>query len=418
MQNDPLKNAEAQLRAVAAILELSEKEIKALLKIDKLIKGEISIKTDNGKTKKFKAWRSQHNNARGPYKGGIRFHANVTENEVKALSIWMTWKCALAGVPFGGGKGGVIIDPRSLSGAELQRLSRAYSRFVSPYIGSRKDVPAPDVNTDGNVMAWILDEHEKVTKCGDPGAITGKPFSIGGSNGRPQATGFGGFCILNSFVKDLKLKKKPSLAVQGVGNVGSHFSKFAYEAGYEVVALSDSKNTVWNEEGINVLKALDWKNINGSFIGFSGGKVLPAEAVIGTDADILVPAALENAIREDNWEEVKAKYIIELANGPVSAEAEKKLFERGVVVIPDILANMGGVVVSYFEWVQNLSGTSWEEKDVLLKLEEIMTKAFHDACGEWSAIKKIKGGEVTCRMGAYAVAVRRVLEAMRLRGRI
>jgi glutamate dehydrogenase len=417
MQNDPLKNAEAQLRAVAAILELSDKEIKALLKIDKLVKGELSVKTDGGKTKKFKAWRSEHNNARGPYKGGIRFHAGVTESEVKALSIWMTWKCALAGVPFGGGKGGVIVDPKDLSKSELERLSRAYARFVAPYMGSRKDVPAPDVNTDGNVMAWILDEYEKVTKNGDPAAITGKPLSIGGSKGRPGATGFGGFCVLNSFVKAMKLKRKPSIAVQGVGNVGSHFSEFAYEAGYEVVAISDSRNTIWNAEGINVPKALEWKNINGTFSGFSGGKLLPADAIVGIGADIFVPAALENAVREDNWNNVKSKYVIELANGPVSPEAEKKLFDNGVVVVPDILANMGGVVVSYFEWVQNLSGVSWEEDDVRIKLECVMTEAFNNAWREWSDIKKIKGDGVTFRMGAYAVAVRRVLEAMRLRGR-
>jgi len=417
MQNDPLKNAEAQIRAVAGLIGLSEREVKALLKIDNLVKGEISVKTDDGKVKKFKAWRSQHNDARGPYKGGIRFHAGVTESEVKALSIWMTWKCSLAGIPFGGGKGGVIVDPKKLSVGELERLSRAYARFIAPYIGEHKDVPAPDVNTDGTIMAWMLDEYEKKIKHGEPGAITGKPLAIGGSKGRPAATGLGGFYTLEALVKSLKLKKKPSLAVQGVGNVGSYFSGFAYDAGYKVIALSDSRHTIFNPEGINVKKALLWKKEKGTFEGFTGCKVLPAEAVIGVDADIFVPAALENAVRGDNYKEIKAKYVMELANGPVSPEAEEKLVEKGVIIVPDILANMGGVVVSYFEWAQNLSGYYWEESDVKKKLGVIITSAFNGAWEEWSSLKK-GNKKVSFRMGAYAIALRRVLEAMKLRGRV
>ncbi|MDD5099041.1 MAG: Glu/Leu/Phe/Val dehydrogenase [Candidatus Colwellbacteria bacterium] len=416
MQNDPLKNAESQLRAVASVLELSEKEIKALLRIDKLVKGELSVKMDNGKTKKFKAWRSQHNNAKGPYKGGIRFHPNVTESEVKALSLWMSWKCALAGIPFGGGKGGVIVNPKSLSRRELERLSRAYAKMIYPYIGESKDVPAPDVNTDGAVMAWILDEYEKITKRNEPGAITGKPISLGGSKGRLEATGLGGFFTLNSLVKAMKMKN-PTLAVQGVGNVGSFFCRFAYEAGYKIVAVSDSKNMVWNEKGVDIPKALDWKLLNGSFEGFNGGKLFPADSIVGSAADIFVPAALENAIDRDNMGELKAKCILELANGPCTPEAEENLNKKGVVIVPDILANAGGVVVSYFEWAQNISGFYWEEKTIKERLKEIMAKAFDGAWNEWTEIKKIKKDNIPFRMGAYAIAVRRVLEAMRMRGR-
>ncbi|MDD4931222.1 MAG: Glu/Leu/Phe/Val dehydrogenase [Candidatus Colwellbacteria bacterium] len=418
MVNDPLKNAEAQLRSVAELIGLSDKEIKILLKIDNLLKGEISIKDDKGKIKKFKAWRSQHNNARGPYKGGIRFHERVTENEVKALSIWMTWKCALAGIPFGGGKGGVIVDPKKLSVSELEKLSRAYARLISPVIGDKKDVPAPDVNTDGSIMAWMLDEYEKKVKHGEPGAITGKPLALGGSKGRPEATGLGGYYILKFLVDALGLEKKPTIAVQGVGNVGSYFSKFAHDGGYKVIALSDSRNCIFDDKGIDVHKALAWKADSGSFVGYSAGRIVSADEILDVKCDIFVPAALENAVRGDNVERIKAKNIIEMANGPISPEAEARLTEKGVIIVPDVLANMGGVIVSYFEWCQNLSGYYWEVEEVRKRLEDVMKPAFGNAWGEWISLKKEKGSKIPFRMGAYSIAVRRVIEAMRLRGKI
>jgi len=416
--DNPLGNAKKQLEETAEILGLDQKIVRKLSRIDRFIEGDIEIKLDSGKKKKFKAFRSQHNNARGPYKGGIRFHPQVTSDEVKALSMWMTWKGAVVDIPFGGGKGGVAVDPEELSRNELERLSRAYIEFISPYIGERKDIPAPDVNTNSQIMAWMLDEYEKIAGHKEPGALTGKPIELGGSKGRTEATGLGGFYILESFVKTLKKpKNKITIAVQGFGNVGSYFAKFCDQAGYKIVAVSDSQNALYDPKGLDIAKVLSHKEKNRSFVGYKSGKILPSDDLLYLDVDILSPAALENAITKDNALKIKAKNIIELANGPITAEAEEVLTRRGIMIIPDVLANAGGVAVSYFEWVQNLTNYYWEEKEVYQKLERLMRKAYGAVMAEY---QKLKTGQpkINTRKAAYAIALRRVVAAMKLRGEI
>ncbi len=415
--NNPLENARKQLEQVAEILGFDALTIKKLSRIDRFIEGNIEIKLDNGKTKKFKAFRSEHNNACGPYKGGIRFHPGVSVDEVKALSMWMTWKTAVVGIPYGGGKGGVIVEPSSLSKRELERLSRAYIRLIAKYIGSDKDIPAPDVNTNGRVMAWMLDEYEKIIGRKDPGALTGKPLELGGSKGRTEATGLGGFYILEAFAKKLKKPKKNiTLAIQGCGNVGSYFARFAYKAGYKIVAISDSRNTIYDSKGINAEKALAYKEKNKTLVGFPA-KIMASEEIVGVATDIFVPAALENAIHENNAAKLKCRYVLELANGPTTPEAEKILTKKGILIIPDVLANAGGVAVSYFEWVQNLQNYYWEEKEVYAKLKKLMLDAYSSVEKKYAELKRVHKG-INMRMAAYAIAVERVRKAMELRGEL
>lgn len=388
MLNDPFENAKKQIDNAAKYLDIDKKTLAKLKTPDRVLKAKLKIKMDNGKTKIFQAYRSEHNNARGPYKGGIRYHFNVSESEVKALSTWMTWKCATVGIPYGGGKGGIIVDPKPLSAGERERLSRAYMRAFYKYFGAWKDVPAPDVNTGGEEMAWMLDEYERLTGRQEPGMITGKPLELGGSQGRTEATGLGGFYVLEQLAKVKKLdKKKTTLAVQGVGNVGFWLIEFAKKAGYQVVA---------------------WSNSQGG--EYKGKKITNAQ-LLELPVDVLVPAALENQITKDNAAQVRAKYIIEMANGPVTPEADEILHRRGIVSLPDVLCNAGGVTVSYFEWAQNNAGYYWEKADVFSKLKVIMDKAFRDT---WKVYTEKK---VNPRMAAYILAVDRVVRAMRLRGR-
>jgi glutamate dehydrogenase len=418
MKNNPLENAKQQLFDIAKVLELDKKTIDRLLKIENFVFGEISIKLDNGNTQKFKAWRSQHNNACGPYKGGIRFHEGVTEEEVRALSMWMTWKTAVVGIPYGGAKGGVAVNPKSLSKSELQRLSRAYIKLIYKSIGADKDIPAPDVNTNAEIMGWMLDEYEKLVGHKEPGALTGKPIELGGSKGRTEATGLGGSYVLDSFVKKIKKQKKNvSVAVQGFGNVGSYFTRFVYLNGYKVVAVSDSKNTLYNEKGLNISKVFEYKMANDTFKGFSGGKLLPPEAVLSLNVDILVPAALENAVNEDNVSKINARHILEMANGPITPKAEEILTAKKILIVPDVLANAGGVAVSYFEWVQNLQNYYWEEREVYAKLKKIMDDAFASVWIEFDRLVKISK-KATLRQAAYSLAVQKVIKAMKFRGEI
>ncbi|MCL4406122.1 MAG: Glu/Leu/Phe/Val dehydrogenase [Patescibacteria group bacterium] len=416
MKNNPLESAKQQLLDIAKILELDKKTVDRLLKIENLVSGEISVKLDNGRIQKFKAWRSQHNSACGPYKGGIRFHEGVTVEEVQALSMWMTWKTAVVGIPYGGGKGGVVVNPKNLSKSELQRLSRAYIKLIAEHIGSDKDIPAPDVNTNAEIMGWMLDEYEKIVGRKEPGVLTGKPLELGGSKGRTEATGLGGSYVLDSFVKKLKKQKKNvSIAVQGFGNVGSYFAKFAYKNGYKIVAVSDSKNTLYNEKGLNIDKAFDYKAANDTFKGFPGGKLLPAEAVLSLNVDILVPAALENAVNEENVSKINARHILEMANGPVTPRAEEVLTAKKILILPDVLANAGGVVVSYFEWVQNLQNYYWEKEEVYAKLKKLMDKAFASVWSEFERLSKVSK-KSTLRQAAYSLAVQKVVGAMKARG--
>ncbi|MFH0942982.1 MAG: Glu/Leu/Phe/Val dehydrogenase [Candidatus Beckwithbacteria bacterium] len=396
--NDPYLNAVKQLETVAKYIEI-DKSILEQLKSPKMVhRADLKVKMDNGKTATFKAFRSQHNDAVGPYKGGIRFHPNVSEDEVKALSMWMTWKCSVVGIPYGGAKGGVICDPKNMSETELQRLSRAYMRAMYKHFGSFKDVPAPDVNTTPEIMAWMIDEYERLTGRHEPGVITGKPVEMGGSLGRTEATGLGGFYVLEQLNKVRNLvRKTTTVAVQGVGNVGYWFSFFAKKAGYKIVALSNSKGGVYDKNGLDPDKFLNYK------------QNITNKQLLELAVEVLVPAALENVITKENAGKIRAKYIIEMANGPVTPEADKILHKKGIISIPDVLANAGGVTVSYFEWVQNNTGYYWEKDEVFAKLKAIMDKAF----GEVWEIYKTK--QVNPRMAAYILAVERVVRAMKLR---
>ncbi|PWU23416.1 glutamate dehydrogenase, partial [Candidatus Cerribacteria bacterium 'Amazon FNV 2010 28 9'] len=374
---DQYTNAKRQLTEVASLLHLSDEVVAQLSVPDKLLTVSLPVRMDDGSTKVFTGFRSQHNNARGPYKGGIRFHQNVSESEVKALSMWMTWKCAVADIPYGGGKGGVIVDPSTLSESELERLSRAFAARIAVDIGEDVDVPAPDVNTDPKIMAWMIDEYAKVTGKSSVAVFTGKPIEKGGSEGRTEATGYGGVYVLNALVAKEKLKRKNvTIAIQGIGNVGSFFALKAKEEGYTVVALSDSKGAIVNEAGLDPQAVLEYKEKNRTLKGFPGAKEISNDELLLLKTTILVPSALENVITEANAAKLQCQYIIEMANGPVTPEADAILQKRNIISVPDVLANSGGVTVSYFEWVQNKKQEHWKKDDVLMKLQEKITPAF------------------------------------------
>jgi glutamate dehydrogenase/leucine dehydrogenase len=428
--SNPHLNAVKQLEQVAKLLlELYPTKdqpkvaaaIEKLKEPDNVISGKLKIKMDDGSKKEFQAYRSQHNNARGPYKGGIRFHQDVSLEEVKALSTWMTWKCAVTGIPYGGGKGGVVVDPKKLSDTELQRVSRAYARLIAEHVGPWIDVPAPDVNTNGQIMAWMADEYDQVWRA--KGALhanplatfTGKPIALGGSQGREEATGLGGVYVLEKLVAELFPKKKKAdltIAVQGFGNVGYWFAVHAHERGYKVVAVSDSKNGIHVPAGLDPQKTYTEKQKNKQLPSGNGIKQISNAELLELDADILVPAALENVITAQNAANVKAKVIIEMANGPITPEADAILEQKNVTLIPDILANAGGVSTSYFEWVQNLQGYSWTKEEVLAKLQPLMENAFQEM---WQ-LKQEKSQPA--RMATYMIAVKRVIDTMILRGRV
>ena len=413
------ENALAQLEKVRDKLGVSKEMFEQLASHDQVIERDLEVVMDNGEKKQFKAYRAQHNNARGPYKGGIRFHEQVSEDEVRALSMWMSWKCAIAGIPFGGSKGGVVVDPKKLSAGELERLSRAFARAMADEIGAWKDVPAPDVNTNGQIMAWMLDEYEKTVGGSEPGAFTGKPIALGGSAGREQATGLGGCYILEKLAKRYKLDKKATkIAVQGIGNVGYWFAYFANRAGYRVVAISDSQGGVYVEDGLNPELTMECKREKGQVAGcycvgsvcdLASGHKIGNDELLELPVDILVPAALENVIDEGVAKKLQAKYMIEMANGPVSPEADKILVERGIISVPDVLANAGGVTTSYFEWVQNNMGYYWEEEEVFGKLKKIMERGFDEI------VKIYERERVGMREAAYLYGVGRVVEAMKWR---
>lgn len=422
-------HAVEQLMQVAALLRDTypkherarfDSAIAKLKEPDQVHEGELIIAMDDGTEKSFTAYRSQHDNARGPYKGGIRFHPNVSKDEVMALSTWMTWKCAVTGIPYGGSKGGVIVDPRLLSSTELQRLSRAYARFVAPFVGAWVDVPAPDVNTTGQIMAWMVDEYESYVQenfesiAENPLAtFTGKPLNLGGSQGREEATGLGGVYVLESLAEKMQWldPKKVRIAIQGFGNVGYWFAYHAAKRGYTVVAVSDSKQVLYDEAGIDPEHVLAHKKEYGTLTA-DASKVISNEELLALDVDILVPAALENAITAENAKSIRANIIIEMANGPTTPEADAILEKKEIMVIPDVLANAGGVTTSYFEWVQNLQGYYWAHEEVLRKLEPLMRQAFRDA---WEVKTEKK---VSMRMATYLKAVKSVVDAIMVRGRV
>lgn len=408
--NDPFQNALEQLSEVRKLIKIDENIFAQLQSPQRVLEVSIPVRMDDGSVKVFTGYRSQFNDARGPFKGGIRFHPDVSLSEVKALSAWMTWKTAVVDIPLGGGKGGVIVDPKKLSLGELERLSRGYMQAVFKFVGPNLDVPAPDVNTDSRIMSWMMDEYEKLSGVHQPGMITGKPLSIGGSLVRDYATAQGAFYVLNEAAKKMGLRKDASVAIEGFGNAGSHLAEILQKHGYKIIAVSDSQGVVANCMGLDIAGIKKHKELTGTVVGYSGGESSNVHC-LAQDADIFIQAALENSITLENVDKIKAKMIVEVANGPVTPEADEILNKKNILVVPDVLANAGGVMVSYFEQVQNAYGYYWKEDEVLEKLQEKMSKAFKEVWEE-----KMRHS-TSMRMGAYVLAIRRVAEAMKDRGR-
>ncbi|HPC30677.1 MAG TPA: Glu/Leu/Phe/Val dehydrogenase [Candidatus Pacearchaeota archaeon] len=376
-QNEMLKTAQDLIRKTGKKLNLSQEEIDFLIQPDRVIEVKIPVKMDNGVIKSFIGFRSQHSNVLGSYKGGIRFHPTVSREEVIALSILMTLKCAANNLPLGGGKGGVIVNSEELSEGELEKLSRGYAKAIAPFIGEEIDIPAPDVNTDSKIMLWMLDEYEKTIGRKSPATFTGKPVEAGGSLGRTEATGRGGVIVMENLLKNLN-KDYKTIAVQGFGNVGYYFSKIAFEKNYKIVAISDSKGGIYNENGLNPEEVMKIKKETNKVTDFKKGKIISNEKLLELKVDILVPAALENVISQKNANKIKAKVIIEMANSPVTEETYPILEKREIKIVPDILANAGGVIVSYFEWLQNKKNEKWSEEKVNQKLEEKLKESFKE----------------------------------------
>ncbi len=394
------------LKKIAPLADLSGKEIELLQKPDKILKTQLKI---SGKT--YPAYRVQFNNARGPYKGGIRFHPDVNEDELKSLAFWMTIKTAVTDLPFGGGKGGVAVDSKKLTKKELEELSRAYVNAFYKYLGPDTDVPAPDAYTTPEIMGWMLDEYEKLTRTKAPAFITGKPLALGGSKVRDIATALGGVYILEEAVKKIKLEKKEA-AIQGFGNAGMNIALLLAERGYTIVAVSDSKGGIYDAQGLDMEEAIKAKNITGSVTGYAKAKKISNQELLECKCTILVPSALGGVITEKNAANVKAKIVLELANGPTAPAADAILLRKNVLVLPDILANSGGVTVSYFEWLQNKKNESWGEKEVKEKLLEKMKTAF---AGAWEEHLK---SNCDFRTAAYVLALRKIVAAEKKRNTI
>ena len=404
--------SQKQLDEVAAIINLETAAYELLRRPLRELHVAFPIKMDNGTTKIFDGFRVQHNNARGPNKGGIRFHPDETIDTVRALASWMTWKTSVMDLPLGGGKGGVICDPKTMSGGELERLSRAYIRQTGSFLGPEKDIPAPDVYTTPQIMAWMADEYSIMQGNNEFGVITGKPLALGGSAGRTDATARGGVYCVREAAGTLGLNLSGArAAIQGYGNVGSYAHKLAVELlGMKVIALSDSKGSMYNPEGFPYEAVIAHKKNTGSVTGFPGSAPITDKELLELDVTVLFPAALDSVITEKNAPNIRAKIIAELANGPTTPEADTILYNKGVYIIPDLLCNAGGVTVSYFEMVQNAYGDYWEEDEVLRRLEKKMKTAFS------AVLQTAQTYKVHNRLAAYIVAVERVAEAMKLRG--
>ncbi|OGD67104.1 hypothetical protein A3F08_00915 [Candidatus Berkelbacteria bacterium RIFCSPHIGHO2_12_FULL_36_9] len=408
-----------QLKKVAEILKLDQKVVKHLEKPDRILDFTFSVKMDSGKIKKFHGYRVQHNNARGPYKGGIRYHPEVDLEEVDNLAFWMTFKCAVVDIPFGGSKGGVIVNPKELSENELERLTRGYVQNIYKYIGPKVDVPAPDVYTNSQTMAWIYDEYSKLVGKDSPAVVTGKPIKLGGSKGREVATALGGMFVLLEAMKKLKMTPKNCrVHIQGFGNAGANFAHLAYHKGFKICGASDSKTALIDKTGKGfdyhtlehvkaTKKLVDICNCSEIQCNCQDHKHMTNDQFLTQEADILVLAALGDQITKKNASKIKAKIVLELANGPVNLKADKILHKNNIMVIPDILANTGGVIVSYFEWYQNIHKEKWSKTEVRTKLKKIMTKAFKEV------YKNSKKYKVDLRTGAYIVATKRIVKAMK-----
>ncbi len=409
---NPFETAQRQVDICAKYLNLDAGMTEILKHPKRELTVNFPVRMDNGSYRVFTGYRVQYNMARGPTKGGIRYHPQVTLDEVRALAAWMTWKCAVVSLPYGGAKGGVICDPKAMSKGELERMTRRFASEISPIIGPEIDVPAPDVYTDSQTMAWIMDTYSMQKGYSVPGVVTGKPLSIGGSEGRGEATGRGCMYVIREAAKDLGLNMKgASVAVQGFGNAGSVAAKLVHaELGGKIIAVSDTKGGILNKNGLDPVAVEKYKQEKGSVVGFPGSQKISNNELLALDCDVLIPAALENQITRENASSVKAKIIAEAANGPTTPEADEILHKNKVTVLPDVLANAGGVTVSYFEWVQDLQGYFWDVNDVNSRLERVMSGSYRGV----AEVAKKHG--VHNRTAAYIVAVGRVVEAMRVRG--
>jgi glutamate dehydrogenase (NAD(P)+) len=411
LRENPFELAREQLRRVAGAFDIDDNIVEVLSRCKKAVVVSIPVYLSDGTVQSFEGYRVTHNVARGPSKGGIRYHPDVTLDEVRALSMWMTWKCALMGIPFGGAKGGVVCDPKVLNRSELERLTRRYTSEIINEIGPEKDIPAPDVGTDASVMAWIFDTYSMNMGHSVLGVVTGKPLTIGGSLGREEATSRGALYVLRDAIQKLDRSFEGlTVAVQGFGNVGRFLARFLAEEGATVVAVSDSRGGIYNARGIDIQAAIAHKRESGALAGFKGAEPITNEDLVLLPCDVLAPCALEQVITSENADKVQAKIICEGANGPVTPAADEILEGKGVLVLPDILANGGGVVVSYFEWVQGLQEYFWTEAEVNEKLDGIVSNAFEET---WATRER---RATSMRVAAYGLAVQRVAQATVTRG--
>ncbi|MFW6285864.1 MAG: Glu/Leu/Phe/Val family dehydrogenase [Nanoarchaeota archaeon] len=413
MENEKIiisKSCKEKLEIIKQVEGLNSKELFILENPKRILNINYPIRMDNGQIQMINAVRIHYNDALGPTKGGIRFHQDVNSKEIAELAFLMSLKTSLVNLPYGGAKGGVKINPKNLSEGELERVSRGYVREIYNFLGPQKDIPAPDVNTNPKIMAWMMDEYEKLTNQKNPGAFTGKPLLIGGSLGRDEATAKGAFYIIEEKFKNTD-KSKIKIALQGFGNAGSHLALMLYELGFKIVALSDSQTGIYKEDGFNVKKLIEFKKTKKSFIHYDAKKISNQD-LLELDIDILIPAALGNVITSKNASNIKAKYIIEVANSPISTIADQILNDKKIEIIPDILANSGGVIVSYFEWIQNIQNYYWEKEEVNIKLKEKILKAYNNL------LKFNIKNKVSFRASSYIYAAERILEAERIRGHL
>ena len=406
-------NCYNQLDKVAKVLKLGQAELDILTIPKRILTFSFPVKLDSGEIRYFTAYRMQFNDARGPTKGGIRFHPEVNLEEIKTLAFLMTLKCAVVNLPYGGAKGGVMVESKSFSQEELERISRGYIREINGFIGHDIDIPAPDVNTDAKIMAWMLDEYEKLKGRHSPAAITGKPIALHGSKAREFSTSMGGAYVLHELAESFDMKpRKTTVAVQGFGNVGMNIARILHEWGYKVIAVSDSRSGIYNKNGLNIKDVISYKEKTGRLSKFKGSQEISNEELLELKTDVLVPAALEDQITKKNANNVKAKLILEMANRPITPEADDILLDKNIFVVPDILANAGGVVVSYFEWVQNSMNFYWSEREVLDKLKTYMTGAVRELS------KTCTDFRCDMRKSLYINAVKKILEAEKLRGNL
>ena len=409
---NPFEIAQKQIKSACDKLNADPAVYEILKNPMRVLEVSFPVKLDDGTVKTFIGYRSQHNNAVGPFKGGLRFHPDVTKDEVKALSTWMTFKCSVAGIPYGGGKGGMAIDPKDYSKAELERISKGFATAISPIIGEKVDIPAPDVNTNGQIMSWMVEAYEKVAGKSTKGVFTGKPLEFGGSLARTEATGYGVHLTAKKALAKLNMDVKgATYAVQGFGNVGFYTAYYAHKDGAKIIAFSNSHVAIYNENGIDMEAVIKDFEENGRILTNKDyGKDITNAELLELEVDVLAPCALENQITSENADRIKAKVITEGANGPTTPEADEILFKKGIVVIPDILANSGGVVVSYFEWVQNLQSYYWPFEEVQQKEDALLSTAFEDV---WALADEYK---VDLRNAAYMKSIERISKAMKLRG--